>query len=308
MSLRVHAGQGDPSTGPSLSYFERRGGETALTHVNHSRARQLADATIPYQAGAFERAMHYHPVTMSEMNAEHIESMTNADTEHQRRMESLGVEHEIKMAHIMSEAKNRVPILESHRLREWNLSAIDGIQAQQHQEAVQRAEDALASRKQEALGDLQKRAAAQALKTKEDHVKNMKNIEREHRIKMMELDEEQLALQNEDTARHVREEHQWELKSMQEKHERKMQMFKVQHAAKMARITKPEPGKPAWEAAEPAPPREFGVVTAEYLWSLGMADEYVQETNLAKKLETALACVSAERPSDPCARLAQLLQ
>lgn len=65
---------------------------------------------------------------------------------------------------------------------------------------------------------------------------------------------------------------------------------------------------PAFQGADPAPPREFGVLTGQYLWSLGMADDYVEQHNLAKKLETALACLSAERPRDPCARLAQLLQ
>ena len=40
----------------------------------------------------------------------------------------------------------------------------------------------------------------------------------------------------------------------------------------------------------------------------GMPDEYVEQHNLARMLETALACIAAEKPDDPTARLAELLK
>jgi hypothetical protein len=310
MSLRVHSGTGNSLDGPSLSYFERRGGEPQMKHLEPVRAKILADATLPYSAGSFQRALHLHPAELSGMNAEHIDATTFAQREHQRRMEILGVEHEIEMAHITSQAKQTVPAgRNQHHLREWNLSAIDSIQAQQHADAIQRAEDAIANRKKMALGELQKEAAAAAVKTKEDSLKRLKEIERNHRLKMMELDEEKLKLQNEDVGRAVKEEHDFVLANMQQKHERQMEMLKAQHASRMAQIsTVSQSATSTMPADDEAPPREFGVATAQFLWSLGMPDNYVEDHNLAKKLETALTCVAAERPSDPAARLAELLK
>ena len=57
----------------------------------------------------------------------------------------------------------------------------------------------------------------------------------------------------------------------------------------------------------PGPDRGFGVATQELCWNLGVPDQYTDKHNLHRKLETALRCLAAEQPADPCMRLAQLL-
>jgi len=244
------------------------------------------------------------------MGAEHLDATANANAEHARRMEALGNEHEIRMAHINSAASSMVPNgAEQYRLREWNLSAIDAVQQNQNQAAIEAAEDSFSTRKRMAFGETQKAAVAAVLKTKEDHFKNLKSIERTHRYKMMELEEEKLSIQNDDLTKSVKEDHDIALSFMTQKHARKMEMLKAAHSSRMAQITTVLPEEdPAWHGmGSEAPPREFGVATGELLWSLGMPDEYSESHNLAKKLETALICVAAEKPHDPCKRLAELL-
>ena len=126
---------------------------------------------------------------------------------------------------------------------------------------------------------------------------------------MMELEEEKLSVQANDLTKSVTEDHEVALSFMQQKHERKMEMLKATHASRMAQLTTVTPDEdPAWHGmGTEGPPREFGLATGELLWSLGMTDEYSQKHNLAKKLETALMCVAAERPEDPGKRLAELL-
>jgi len=89
-----------------------------------------------------------------------------------------------------------------------------------------------------------------------------------------------------------------------------MELMKAHHASRMAVIgtVRPDPN-PAWHGVgDESVPREFGVATREYLWSIGMPEGYSDSHNLALKLETALTCVASEKPKDPAARLAELLR
>ena len=192
----------------------------------------------------------------------------------------------------------------------WNISAIDSLQSKQHREALERAEEAVARRKREAVGETQKEIAAAALQTQVDSLKNLKAIERAHRFKMMSLEEESLGLQHQDVSKALEDDHEATMANLANRHDRKMELMKASHASRMAAIgtVRPDPS-PAWlGVGDEVVPREFGVATREYLWSIGMPEEYAESHNLARKLETALTCVAAEKPDDPTARLAELLR
>lgn len=296
--------------GPSFSYLERREGGTELVHTRQRRAQQLADATTPYESGDFERVLHYHPVTISGLTAEHIEKTAALKAENDRRRRALGIEHEITMSQITSTSE-RMPN-EHARRRELHLSAIDDTphrESQQYLEAVHRAEDHMTSRQQMALGEIEKGAVDISQQAGEKHLKKLKAIETEHRLKLMQLDEEKIQLDEEQVSTAIKDEHDFLMLNMQQKHDRKMELLKAQHAGKLATIKGhlPTRDKTA-EADADAVPVLFGASTAELLWQLGMSEEYAEKHNLAKKLETALVCISAEQPEDPGARLAQLLR
>merc|ERR1712127_958295 len=102
-------------------------------------------------------------------------------------------------------------------------------------------------------------------------------IENSHRAKLMQLDEERLNLTKSDEAiTAVTKEHQCEMSAMAHEHEQKMDIMKNAHAARMAKYKTPMPIRPI----ESSPPSDFGVVTGQCLWDLGMPDGYVNKTNL----------------------------
>ena len=133
---------------------------------------------------------HYHPVALSAMSTDHLEATAAANTEHSRRMEALGNEHEIRMAHITSQATDLPAGKEQYHLREWNLSAIDRVQSNQHMESLERASEAAARRKKEAHGEAQRELADASLQGHTASLANLRGIERSHRLKMMALEEE----------------------------------------------------------------------------------------------------------------------
>jgi len=310
LQLRVHPWKpSEAPGGPSLSYFERRGGDLEHPHRHHYRARELADATLPYGMleGSFSKAIKQHPVTLSTMNTEHSETMIYDKQEHERKMEKLANEHAISMAQIAASAKTADPATkDAARLRELHLSALDGLHSQQNEETLARHKDLVTMRQMNAVGETQKQLVEGIVQAKRDNLTNLKAIERRHRHKMVQLDEEALKTHTDDTISAVEEDHNSSMASIQDEHAHKMEILKAEHASRMARLATP---KPTYEDVVSASvPAEFGVATAHYLWSVGMPDEYVEQHNLARKLETALACIAAEKPDDPTARLAELLK
>jgi len=304
LMLRVHA-TNDFAEGPSMSRTERRGGENDYVHINHKRTFEAADASIPYHAGDFTRAMAHHPVQLSSIHAEHADRLSLLNREHEKKMQAQQIEHEISLSQLTSQLeRDSLAGKELAHIRESNLSAVYSNMSDKHGEAIQDTYDAMMSRRQEAVGMATKAAVEAEVRDHVTHLKNLKAIQIKHREKLMELDEERLGVQCEQASKVVNEQHESAMSAIQRQHEHKMEMLANKHATTMAKYTTKPPTRPT----EPKPPSDFGVVTGHCLWQLGLPDEYVEQCNLAKKLETALICVSAERPENPCARLAELLQ
>merc|ERR1712216_176232 len=119
---------------------------------------------------------------------------------------------------------------EESRLREWNLAAVHSHHAKKHEEATQAAQDAIRARKQQAMGESQKEAVAAAFRDKEEHLASLAAIERSHRAKLMQLDEERLDLESDQAIKAVTKEHQCEMSAMAREHEQKMDIMKNSHA------------------------------------------------------------------------------
>ena len=146
---------------------------------------------------------------------------------------------------------------------------------------------------------------------------------------MRVLPEQHAAIEHDHTIDAVNSKHAEQMKELEAGHKAALEELRNQHASKMIDVALEAPcDLPTREcivgtvhahraqlelltvdagALGPGPDRGFGVATQELLWSLGLPDTYTDKHNLHRKLETALRCLAAERPADPCSRLAQLM-
>lgn len=283
-----------------------------MSYLRNHRAGELHDIQLKKAGSRDAQLQHKHPIDMGAAAVSHAQAMTFLNEQHKAEMDALRREHEIAMTAQEASAPANADQRETLHLREWNLSALDGIKTQQNLDWVASRKSQVAERAREVRSEEVRRRMDAELNATRKHLDNVEKVELDHRERMMRHQEAHMNIEQEHTVDAVTAAHNAKMSELEAAHQKALSDLSRNHSSQMIDISlKSTAEAPTSEAIlgalGPGPDRGFGVATQELCWNLGIPDQYTEKHNLHRKLETALRCLAAEQPADPCMRLAQLL-
>jgi len=297
---------------PVFSFDANRGGEYETAYLRNHRAGALSDIELKKAESRDAQLQHKHPIDMGTAAVSHAQSMTFLNEQHKAEMDAIRREHEIVMTGQEAHAPANADQRDTLHLREWNLSALDGIKTQQNLDWIAARKTQVADRARETRSEEVRRRMDAEVNASRSHLDNVEKVELDHRERMMRHQEAHMVIEQEHTVDAVTAAHNAKMAELEAAHHKSLSDLSRNHSSQMIDISlKSTAEAPTSQAIlgglGPGPDRGFGVATQELCWNLGIPDQYTDKHNLHRKLETALRCLAAEQPADPCMRLAQLL-
>jgi len=280
--------------------------------LSNHRAGAISDIELKSAGTREEQLQHKHPIDMGAAEISHSEQMTFINEQHKAEMDALHREHEIQMTAQEEHAPANKDQRETLHLREWNLSALDGIKTQQNLDWIHARKAQVNERAREHRSDEVRRRMEAETQSTRNHLDNVEKVELDHRERMMRHQEAHMSIEQSHTVDAVTAAHQAKMAELDAAHKASLSDLHRNHSSQMIDISlQSAADAPTNEAIlgslGPGPDAGFGVATQELMWNLGLSDVYTDKHNLHRKLETALRCLAAEQPADPCMRLAQLM-
>lgn len=301
-----------------ISFDSKRGGEFESSALQQHRADSLHEIALKSGTSRANQLLHKHPIEIGAANLRHAAAMQFIDEQHTAELAAMKREHDIALA--SQDAHN--PALKSQsealQLREWHLSAMDATNTEHNLAQLQKLKDNASAREQSVRTDEVRRLTDAQTNQQREHLAAMERIQLDHRARTMRADEDRVMLEHNRSVGAISQAHQERMSELKAADDHGKAELEHQHQRRMLDVKLQSSCQP-WSAPNvsadgavvgplgPGPDRGFGVGTQELLWSLGMPDGYSEKHNLHKKLETAIRCLVAEQPSDPCSRLAQLM-